>query len=210
MVDQSHATNSPNRAPLQRERFRRRPPAGRSAGTRGPATPGAHVNASTRSRMRCPVEHLFVIQPGSGLLLDHLSHPGAQQIDPDAVAGMLTAIEHFVRDSLATGDSAGLGEATVGRYRLVISHGPLARVAVFVQGKPRGDLSRRLDRLNEGLHSRYGQLLSASQLAPRRGGYLPSDALESLARRRNPGEWHGLRWMSVLAGALALHFSAWL
>ena len=68
------------------------------------------------------VEHLFLIQPESGLLLGHLTASGLPELDADAVAGMFTAINQFVRDSVAVeGNESGIGSATVGGYRLVVT-----------------------------------------------------------------------------------------
>lgn len=164
-------------------------------------------------RPRCRVEHLFVIQSGSGLLLDHLSAPGSLDIDADAVAGMLTAIEHFVRDSMATGSGVGLGDATVGEYRLLISHGPRARVAVFVRGNPSRRLADRLDKLNEALHARYGRQLSNPQVTADRGCYIPPQALVELNGRtrgkRRPERDGGLHWMTALGSAAVFGLAAW-
>lgn len=173
----------------------------------------AHARMATWRRPRCRVEHLFVIQSGSGLLLDHLSAPGSLDIDADAVAGMLTAIEHFVRDSMATGSGVGLGDATVGEYRLLISHGPCARVAVFVRGNPSRGLADRLDRLNEALHTQYGPQLADPRVTSNRGCYIPPQVLAELngrtgSKRRRDRDG-GLRWMTALGSAAVFGLAAW-
>ena len=107
------------------------------------------------------VEHLFLIQPDSGLLLGHLTASGLPELDADAVAGMFTAINQFVRDSVAVdGSESGIGSATVGGYRLAVSEGPDARLVAFVRGLPSSDFGIRLDELNEELHARHGSNLS--------------------------------------------------
>lgn len=56
------------------------------------------------------VEHLFLIEPGSGLLLGHLTASGLPELDADAVADMFTAINQFVRDSVfVDGGEGGIG-----------------------------------------------------------------------------------------------------
>jgi hypothetical protein len=164
-----------------------------------------------RSRRRCRVEHLFVIQAGSGLLLDHASAPGALDVDADAVAGMLTAIEHFVRDSMSTGSGVGLGDATVGDYRLLTSHGHRAQVAVFVRGDPSGELADRLDGLNEELHDRHGLQLTDRQVTSDRGCYIPPQALAELNGKNKRRLDHGSRvhWMTALCSAAVFGLAAW-
>lgn len=106
-----------------------------------------------RHTTRCQVEYLFWITPESGLLQGHLRGEGVPELDADAVAGMFSAINHFVRDSLAAGDGApGLGHAQLGDYRLAVSHGPRAWLVAFIHGAPSGELQTRLEALNELLH----------------------------------------------------------
>ena len=169
-----------------------------------------HARSALWHRACYRVEHMFIIQSGSGLLLDHLSTQGAADIDVDAVAGMLTAIEHFVQDSMATAGGVGLGAATVGEYRLLISHGPLARVAVFVRGAHPRDLVARLDRLNEALHACHGYKLADSPVMADRGGYIHSRMLSDLSERgrRARDRERGLRWLAALGSAAVFGLAA--
>ncbi|RNF85228.1 hypothetical protein [Montanilutibacter psychrotolerans] len=112
-----------------------------------------YASVALRHRLHYQVEHLFLIRRESGLLLDHLCRHDRPGVDVDAIAGMLTAIEQFVQDSVASGEEGGLGGATVGDYRLLLSHGPCLRLAAFVSGVPPSNLGRRLDELNETLHT---------------------------------------------------------
>lgn len=110
------------------------------------------------------VEHLFLIQPESGLLLGHLTASGLPELDADAVAGMFTAIQQFVRDSVSADEAqGGIGSAVVGDYRLEVSEGPQARLVAFVRGVPPGDFAVRLDELNEALHARHGATLATGE-----------------------------------------------
>ncbi|KAF1713711.1 hypothetical protein CSC71_06470 [Pseudoxanthomonas sangjuensis] len=106
------------------------------------------------------VEHLFLIQPESGLLLGHLTASGLPELDADAVAGMFTAIQQFVRDSVSGDDAHAINSATVGDYRLEVGEGPQARLVAFVRGVPPVDFPTRLDELIEALHARHGAALA--------------------------------------------------
>lgn len=131
-----------------------------------------------RHRLHYRVEHLFLIQHQSGLLLDYLSAPGVQEIDPDAVAGMLTAIAQFVHDSVRAEGAARLGSASVGEYRLLVSDGPEARLAALIRGVPPSALSSRMDELSEELQARHGKRLTAAPDGA--GGLLEPNLLTDL------------------------------
>jgi hypothetical protein len=139
-----------------------------------------------RHTTRYQVEHLFLIQPVSGLLLGHLTASGLPELDADAVAGMFTAINQFVRDSVAAeGNESGIGSATVGGYRLVVSEGPDARLVAFVRGVPSSDFGMRLDELNEELHARHGGRLADADVAgfDSSSGLLEPEQLDDLNAR---------------------------
>lgn len=146
-------------------------------------TPYAQV--VLRHTTRYQVEHLFLIAPESGLLLGHLTASGLPALDADAVAGMFTAIQQFVRESVAVDeDGAGIGSATVGGYRLAVSEGPEARLVAFVRGVPSSDFGTRLDELNEELHARYGTQLGDAESAGVAGaGLLEQPQLDELNSR---------------------------
>jgi hypothetical protein len=109
-----------------------------------------------RHTTRYRVVHLYLIEAGSGTLLGYVAANGLPDLDADAIAGMFTAIDHFVRDSVSPGGvEGGIGSATVGDYRLVVSAGPDAQLVAFVRGLPSRDFKARLDELNEELHARH-------------------------------------------------------
>lgn len=118
-----------------------------------------YAQVMLRHTMRWRVEHLFLIQPESGLLLGHLTPHGLPELDADAIAGMFTAIQSFVRDSVRA-QEGGIGQAIVGDYQLAVSEGPQARLVAFVRGVPASDFPTRLDELNEALHARHGKQLA--------------------------------------------------
>ncbi len=172
----------------------------------------SYAQVMLRHTTRYQVEHLFLIAPESGLLLGHLTASGLPVLDADAVAGMFTAIHQFVRDSVTVDeDSAGIGSATVGGYRLAVSEGPGARLVAFVRGVPSSDFGLRLDELNEELHARYGVQLGEAESAGVAGaGLLEQPQLDELNSRwatRQGGARPQRRkyvWAALALAALAL------
>src|SRR5438309_2509937 len=78
------------------------------------------------------VEDVFVID-GSGVLLTHSSRAEESDTDPDAMAGMLTAIMNFARVSFAQG-SDELRPLELGQKTVVIERSPRFILAVAVAG----------------------------------------------------------------------------
>ncbi|QBB71757.1 hypothetical protein ELE36_16120 [Pseudolysobacter antarcticus] len=89
-----------------------------------------------RHLLRFHIDHVFLIEPGSGLVLHHESAPDLPAIDADAVAGMLSAINDFVHDSVARDSHSALNSATVGEHVLWLIEGPRANLACFIRGAP--------------------------------------------------------------------------
>jgi hypothetical protein len=85
--------------------------------------------------LRYRIEHLFLVDSHSGLLLAHSQHLQAQSTDQDAVAGMLTAISDFARDAVLRDENEGLHRIELGDSSMQIMRGPLAYLAVVVRGE---------------------------------------------------------------------------
>lgn len=104
--------------------------------------------------MRYRIDHLFLMSRESGLLLYRQSAPDLPDLDADAVAGMLTAIGDFVRDSVGaeSHQDTGLASATVGEHLVQVHEGPQAVLACFIRGAPPDELSDRLKSIVEQLH----------------------------------------------------------
>lgn len=105
------------------------------------------------------VEQVFLIQPGSGLLMQHAADELAVGGDRDAISGMLTAITQFVRDAFAAGEGEALDHIEMGDHTVLLVHGPHAYLAVVVRGIPPHGLREQCQSLLEQLHVRYKRLL---------------------------------------------------
>lgn len=127
--------------------------------------PYAHV--VLKHRLAYQIDHIFLIECGSGLVLHHAAADGLAELDADAVAGMLTAIGAFVTDSMGGEFADSLESAQVGEYLVWVMGGPLANLACFIRGVPPAGLRALLTQRLEAIHTRYngGRLqLEADQL----------------------------------------------
>lgn len=118
--------------------------------------------------LRYHVDHVFLIERDSGLVLYRVSSSGLPDLDADAIAGMLTAIGQFVRDSVAPGGGGdSLEAARVGEHLLWILDGPRASLACFISGVPpdslREVLADRLEQIHAGLEGGSGQSETAME-----------------------------------------------
>ena len=165
-----------------------------------------HAQVVLRHTTRYRVEHVYLIEAGSGMLLGHIAASGLPDLDADAIAGMFTAIDHFVRDSVSPGGSeGGIGSATVGDYRLVVSAGPDAQLVAFVRGLPSRDFKARLDELNEELHTRH--LLATREGSGEAGqDFLEQAQLDDLNRagEHAVSDRAGNKYVYIMLGALLL------
>ena len=106
--------------------------------------------------LRYRIDHVFLIERDSGLVLQRASAAGVADLDADAIAGMLTAIGQFVRDSVGPSRGA-LEEARVGDHLLWLSDGPRASIAAFIQGVPPDALRDLLVQRLEEIHAASGE-----------------------------------------------------
>jgi hypothetical protein len=109
-----------------------------------------------RHTLNYQIDHVFLIQRDSGLVLDRESAPGLPSLDADAIAGMLTAIGEFVRDSVGRAEGGTLDSARVGEHLLWVVQGPRANLACFMRGVPPSGLHALLEQRLEEIHARLG------------------------------------------------------
>jgi outer membrane protein OmpA-like peptidoglycan-associated protein len=88
------------------------------------------------------VEQVFLIHRKTGIELQHVADPGADAKDPEIVAGMLTALEDFVRDTVSGTDGGNLETFRVGEVGIVLAYGP----DLILSGIARGATPRVLNR----------------------------------------------------------------
>ena len=106
-----------------------------------------------RHTLKYGIDHVFLIERDSGLVLDRESAPHLPELDADAIAGMLTAIGAFVRDSVGRDGSGTLDSARVGEHLLWVVQGPRANLACFIHGVPPANLHAVLEQRLEAIHA---------------------------------------------------------
>lgn len=80
------------------------------------------------------VEQLFLVHRDTGLLVSHLTSAGVKALSPEMVAGMLTAITDFARDSFQVSRDEGLDSFALGDFTVLVEQGPAATLAAVIRG----------------------------------------------------------------------------
>ncbi len=137
-----------------------------------------------RHRLAYGIDHVFLIERNSGLLLRHASAPGLAPLDADAIAGMLTALGDFVGDSVGR-DGGVLDAAQVGESLVWVEHGPLANLACFVRGVPPPRLRELLKQRLEEIHALMHAAADDVPLAERAGDARVGELIEPLPMLRD-------------------------
>ena len=171
--------------------------------------------------LRYQIDHVFLIERDSGLVRHRESSFGLPDLDADAIAGMLTAIGQFVRDSVGRDGGDSLEAARVGEYLLWVLDGPRASLACFIKGVPPDALRAVLSDRLEQIHAQFskapdnlaaGQSLVASlePIALIAASAALLDAKDS--ERKRPSLWPMLIIGVVIALGLGwyfLHMARW-
>ncbi|MFH1113563.1 MAG: OmpA family protein [Pseudomonadota bacterium] len=105
------------------------------------------------------VEQVFLIHRETGLLLRQVKAESVVVEDPDTVAGMMTAIQDFVKDSFHTGETEGLENLRMGDLTVIVEQGPLAYLAAIVRGIPPSELQDTCKDALERVHLDLGEEL---------------------------------------------------
>jgi outer membrane protein OmpA-like peptidoglycan-associated protein len=106
------------------------------------------------------VEQLFLIHRETSLSLLHVTSDPALSKDSDMVAGMLSAIQDFARDSFATGEDSALEEFRLGELQVWMVPGRDAYLAAVIRGNPSLELRPTLQETIETVHVLKGSALA--------------------------------------------------
>ena len=126
------------------------------------------------------------------------------------VAGMLTAIRDFARDSFRVADDDTLDNFRIGELSVWVEQGPHAILAVVIRGNAPGELRERMQETLEHVHARMGEALASFS-----GDTAPFEvvqpALESCLESRYQPPRKGIPpvvWIAV--AALVIAIGAWM
>lgn len=101
------------------------------------------------------IDEIFMIAKDSGLLLSSVSRSDEEKIDRDMVAGMLTAINEFVRTAFNSDTARDLDEIRYGKQRIVIRSTQYFYIAFVISGAPSFEFLNRTETLGYSLHSMF-------------------------------------------------------
>jgi hypothetical protein len=152
------------------------------------------------------IDHVFLIERNSGLVLDRESAPHLPELDADAIAGMLTAIGEFVHDSVGRDGGSTLDSARVGEHLLWVVEGPRANLACFIHGVPPASLRALLEQLLEEIHTRIDDgddTVDASWRRSLRPDELMRESRAGESASRSPSRWPMLVVLLIALGLIA-------
>jgi outer membrane protein OmpA-like peptidoglycan-associated protein len=124
------------------------------------------------------VEQVFLIHRQTGLVLNHVVATSVPTQDPSMVAGMLSAIQQFVRDSFDSKNEDTLDGLNVGELEVWIEEGPDAVIAAVIRGHAPADYRLAMKEALEEI-----QRLYSSGLANFKGDAAPFHAADELLSR---------------------------
>lgn len=157
-----------------------------------------------KHRLAYRIDHVFLIERGSGLVLQRESAPDLPELDADAIAGMLTALGDFVSDSVGTRGSDTLDSVRVGEHVVWVVPGPWANLASFMRGVPPAQLHGLLEQRLEDIHAQFsaepdGDLRCAGNLALRHELLQPETLLREAVAAAESEPKTSPKWPLLLA-----------
>ncbi|RWH70336.1 MAG: OmpA family protein [Mesorhizobium sp.] len=105
------------------------------------------------------VEHVFLINRNSGILIAHVTADNATSEDPQLISSMLSAIQDFVKDSFNEKEQSGLDTIRFGELRLWSEVGPFATLVAVIRGNPPEELHEIVRDVLFRIHDEYSQAL---------------------------------------------------
>ncbi|PTE11032.1 flagellar motor protein MotB, partial [Mesorhizobium helmanticense] len=149
------------------------------------------------------VEHVFLINRNSGLLITHVAAENATSEDPQLISSMLSAIQDFARDSFNEKEQGGLDTIRFGELRLWSEVGPYATLVAVIRGNPPEELHEIIRDVLLRIHDECSQALEqfdgdSSQLAG------VETQLRTFVELKQEESDQGFPWLAVAAVLLVL------
>ena len=104
------------------------------------------------------VGEVFLINKHSGVIISHIEINPQIKIDPDLVAGMLTAVNDFLADTLKV-KGKGLNVLSYGGVKLMIEHGECAYMVVIFTGYEIEGMRKDIKKTVETIDREYSNIL---------------------------------------------------
>lgn len=151
------------------------------------------------------VEQVFLIHRETGLVLNHVVAPSVPTQDPDMVAGMLSAIQQFARDSFNSAGEETLGSMNFEELEIWIEASPHAVLAAVIRGHAPSDYRLAMKEALENIQQNFSSALAnfKGETGPFRAA---GDRLHQLleARFKEKQEKGGRPRAAIVAGAIIL------
>ncbi|TIQ65803.1 MAG: OmpA family protein [Mesorhizobium sp.] len=149
------------------------------------------------------VEHVFLINRNSGLLIAHVTADNATSEDPQLISSMLSAIQDFVKDSFNEKEQSGLDTIRFGELRLWSEVGPFATLVAVIRGNPPEELHEIFRDVLLRIHDECSQALEqfdgdSSQLVG------VETLLQTCVELKQEDSNQGFPWLVVAAVLLVL------
>jgi flagellar motor protein MotB len=106
------------------------------------------------------VEQVFLIHRETGLVLNHVVAPSVTTQDPDMVAGMLSAIQQFARDSFTSAGEETLGSMNFEELEIWIETSPDAVLAAVIRGHAPTDYRLAMKEALENIQQTFNSALA--------------------------------------------------
>lgn len=114
-----------------------------------------YAELALRKSLLYRVDHVFLIDRDSGLLVAEVASEDAQSLDSDAISAMFSAIQSFVQDSFSRDQSARLTDLKVGEHNVWVAHGSKMMLACVIFGDAPESLKTELYDALDGIHTEF-------------------------------------------------------
>jgi len=112
-----------------------------------------------RKSLKYRVEHVYLIDRESGMMVTELGVEESGALDSDAVSAMFSAIQSFVQDSFSQSDDDRLTDLKVGEYNVWVAHGRKLMLACVIDGDPPESLKSEMYDTLDGIRSDFANAI---------------------------------------------------
>ena len=109
-------------------------------------------------RQRTVIDEVFLVYR-DGTLIAHATRRLKPEYDEDIMAGMLTAIQDFVKDSFKDEAEWTLNKLEFGESSILITHGKYSYLAVVYKGRAGERLRKKMDEALSEFEEKYAEVL---------------------------------------------------